>query len=292
MSARGGFITSGRVLAASLAGCLVCAVLPVRYLGWVNPVSGVAVRLVAPVSDLGKWVSDRAARSERESHPDPEVGRVQELESLVRGQELRIEELRAMLDALEQGDVLPESRVRQLAGRVFSTAASRSDRTMLVRRGGRDGVVAGAVAVVRGRHLLGAVSAVNESFCVVTPLVARNAGPIEVTVHATGGDGTGVRFTVSPTGDGTLRGPGQFRTEGAEQRPVEVRVGDEASLSDPAMAPHWGLLVGDVVGVERDPSSPLRQVVTIKPRIDTRHVARVVLRIPEDVDGATAGDGR
>lgn len=285
MSARGGFITSGRVLAAAIAACLVCAMLPVRHLGWVNAASDVAVRLVAPVRDLGKWVGDRAARAETENHPDPEIGRLQELESLVRGQEMRIAELRAMLDALEQGDVLPETRVRQLAGRVFSTAASRAERTLLVRRGERDGVVEGSAAVVRGRHLLGVVSSVNSSFSVVTPVIARNAGPIEVTVHAAGGDGPGVVFTVSPTGEGTLRGPGQFRTEGAEQRPIEVRVGDEASLSDPAMAPHWGLLVGDVVAVERDPSSPLRQVVTIRPRIDTRHVARVVLRIPDDAEG-------
>ncbi len=286
MAARGGFITSGRVLALTVAGCVVCSLLPVRFLGWTGAVSGVAVRLVAPVSDLGKWIGDRAARSETEGHPDPEIGRVQELESLVRAQEMRIAELRAMLEALEQGDILPESRVRQLVGRVFGTSASRAERTLLVRRGARDGVVVGAAAVVRGRHMLGVVSEVNESFCVVTPLVARNAGPIELTVHAAGEDGAGVPFTVSPLGDGTLRGPGQFRTEGAEQRPVEVRVGDEASLSDPAMAPHWGLLVGDVVEVQRDPESPLRQVVAIRPRIDTRHVARVVLRIPEDDDGA------
>lgn len=282
MSARGGFITSGRVLAAAIAACLVCAVLPVRFLGWTGAVSGVAVRLVAPVSDLGKWIGDRAARAETEEHPNPEIGRLQELESLVRAQEMRISELRAMLDALEQGDILPEARVRQLVGRVFSTSASRAEQTLLVRRGARDGVAEGAAAVVRGRHMLGVVSDVNESFCVVTPLVARNAGPIEVTVHPADGDGPGVPFVVSPTGDGTLRGPGQFRTEGAEQRPVEVRVGDEASLSDPAMAPHWGLLVGDVVEVERDPESPLRQLVTIRPRIDTRNVARVVLRVPDD----------
>lgn len=283
MAARGGLITSGRVLAASVAAMLVCSLLPARYLGWSGAVAGVAVRLVAPVSDAGKWLGDRAARSEDEFHPVPELGRIEELESLVRGQQMRIDELRAMLDALEQGDILQETRVKLLAGRVFSTAASRSARTMLVRRGERDGVTEGSVAVVRGRHMLGVVSSVESSFCVVTPVIARGAGAIEVTVFPEDGEGSaGVPFTVSPTGEGTLRGSGQFVTQGAEQRPVEVSVGDTASLSDPAMAAHWGLIVGDVVEVERDPSSPLRQVVTIRPRIDTRHVARVVLRIPAD----------
>lgn len=285
MAARGGLITSGRVLAASVAAMLVCSLLPARYLGWSGAVAGVAVRLVAPVSDAGKWLGDRAARSEDEFHPVPELGRIEELESLVRGQQMRIDELRAMLDALEQGDILQETRVKLLAGRVFSTAASRSARTMLVRRGERDGVIEGAVAVVRGRHMLGVVSSVDASFCVVTPMVSPSAGPIEVLVQPEGAS-EGVRFTVSPTGDGLLRGPGQFRTEGADQRPVEVAVGDVASLSDPAMAAHWGLIVGDVVAVDRDPSSPLRQIVTVRPRIDTRHVARVVLRIPTFEGGA------
>ncbi|MEO1583812.1 MAG: rod shape-determining protein MreC [Planctomycetota bacterium] len=284
-----GLITSGRLLAAAVVVSLVCAFLPMRMLGWVTPVSGVVIRLVAPVSSLGKWLSDQASRAEREAHPDAELGRFEELESLVRGQQMEIAELRATLDALEQGDVLPEARVRQLAGRVFATAASRAERTLLVRRGSADGVTLGSVAVVRGRHVLGVVSAVEPAFCVVTPTVSRDAGTLEATVFASDADTEGVRFSLTPVGDGTLRGPGQFRTVGVDQRPVEVSLGATAVLSDPAMPSHWGLFVGRVVAVDADPASPLRQVITVRPEVDTRRVARAVIRVPES-GNAGAGD--
>jgi uncharacterized coiled-coil protein SlyX len=275
-----GFITGQRALALLLLGSLVSAFLPVRLLGFTRGLSGVAVRLTAPADAAFKLVGDWIAESERAEHPNPSVGRLEELESLLRQKDMIIEDLAQRIADLEQTDSVPAEHVRRLVGRVFAAQTGPSGGFLRVRRGARDGVILGSVATVRGRHMLGLVSAVESDFCVVTPLADRSAGPIEVLVYAGAGTDLGVRFDLSPVGDGTLRGAGRFVTEGEGQQPVLIEPGATAYLSDPALAPHWGLEVGEVLSVDRDEQSPLRPVITVRPRIDGSRAASVILRVP------------
>ncbi|MGP1272286.1 MAG: rod shape-determining protein MreC [Phycisphaerales bacterium] len=285
MSSRG-IITPNRVIAAVLLAAIVAAFAPTRFLRVANAPARVLERLTAPVGAgvrlVGNWVSE----PEPPDHPDAILGRIQELETLLRRSELIIQDQAAQIQALQSGSTVSADRVTLIAGRVFGGAIDPSGRLLSVRLGARDGVERGAVATVRGQHMLGLVTEVSETFCRVTPIDDRNAGPIEVIVYPDDGGEGGVRFDVAPNGDGTLSGPGRFVTIGPEQIPRTVRVGQIAYLSDPSLAPHWGLQVGRVESAQTDEDSPLRQVITIRPEIDTRHVAGVVIRVP-----LLAGDG-
>jgi cell shape-determining protein MreC len=275
-------LTGGRVLAVFVLLSSALAFVPRRYVRPAGVVGSVLTRLTAPVSAVLKAGGDRLAGSEAAAHPDALTGRIEELESLLRGKDLEIDELHAVIADLQGGRGVAVEGVRQLAGRVFGGSAEGSGRVLLVRLGGRDGVTEGSVATARGRHLLGRVVRVEAMHCQVTPIVDALAGPLEVIVYP-GTDGTGgVRFDLTPVGDGTLRGPGRFVTEGQGQRPVTVSAGATAYLSDPSLSAHWGLEVGSVVAVQADEQSPLRQVITVRPRIDTRRVGSVVLRVPMD----------
>lgn len=284
-----GLITGKRALALLVLSSLVGSFLPVRLLGFTRGLSNAAVRLTAPAGAAVKLVGDWLGESERAGHPDPSIGRLEELESLLRQKDMMIEDLSQRISDLEQTDSVPSEHVRRLVGRVFASQSGPSGRYLRVRRGSRDGVVVGSVATVRGRHLLGLVSSVESDFCVVTPLADRSAGPIEVLVYAGAGNDRGVRFDVSPVGDGTLRGAGRFVTEGEGQEPVRLEPGATAYLSDPTLAPHWGLEVGEVVSVDRDEQSPLRPVITVRPRVDSTRAASVVLRVPTAGAGAELG---
>ena len=143
--------------------------------------------------------------------------------------------------------------------------------------GRRDGIEPGSVATARGQHLLGRIVNLDDAMCDILPITDRNADTIEV---ITTGEGAGLRFDLTPEDNGTLKGPGRYVTEGLEQTPRTAQVGQQVALADENWRGNEGLIVGEIIEVEASPEMPLRQVITVRPIIDTRRVSSVVIRVP------------
>jgi len=279
--ARRGFLTARRVLALALVALTATTLLPARYLGWARIPGRIVQRLVSPPADLVKVAGDWLVRAEPAEHPEPLVGQIDQLRAIVQRLEIENQRLRRENDELRglrstQGSA---GAMRLITASVIAGSSDPSGRLLRVRAGTREGVGPGSVATARGQHLLGRVVALDEAMCEVLPITDRNADTIEVITEGEGPAG-GLRFDLTPTGEGTLRGPGRYVTEGLEQIPRVVEVGQLVRLSDASWAEHAGLTVGEIVAVEASEQSPLRQVITVRPQIDTRRVSSVVLRVP------------
>ena len=279
---RRGLVTANRVLVLAFVALGVTTLLPVRLLGWTREPGMVVQRLCAPPADVVKVVGDWISHAEPAEQPEALVGEIEHLQTQLRRLAIENQRLRRENADLRGSEHLNSASIRLIPARILAGSADPSGRLLRARAGRRDGVRLGSVASVRGEHLLGRVVSVDNAMCEIMPITDRNADTIEVIVYGDDAGDTGLRFDLSPTGDGALRGPGRYVTDGPEQRPREARVGQRVYLSDEAWSVHAGLVVGEIVSVETSPSSPLRQVITVRPVIDPRRVASVVIRVPED----------
>lgn len=277
--ARRGLVTARRTLAFSLVALGVTTFLPARSLGWARVPGRIVERLVSPPADAVKVVGDWLVRAEPAQHPEPLVGQIDQLRALVQRLELENQRLLRENDELRGARRAQGDPMRLITASVIAGTTDPTGTLLRVRAGRRDGIEAGSVAAARGQHLLGRIVNVEEAACDVLPITDRNADTIEVITDGDG-EGAGLRFDLTPVGDGTLRGPGRYVTEGVEQTPRMASVGQQVRLSDEGWAAHNGLIVGEIVAVEASEQSPLRQVVTVRPIIDTRRVSGVVVRVP------------
>lgn len=279
--ARRGFLTARRVLALALVALTVATFMPARYLAWARVPGRIVQRLVSPPADLVKVAGDWFVRAEPAEHPEPLVGQIDQLRVIVQRLESENQRLRRENDELRglRSTQVESGAMRLIKASVIAGSSDPSGMLLRVRAGTREGVGPGSVAIARGQHLLGRVVSLDEAMCEVLPITDRNAEIIEVITEGDAPAG-GLRFDLTPTGDGTLRGPGRFETEGLNQIQRVVKVGQLVRLDDAMWAGHMGLTVGEIVAVEASEQSPQRQVITVKPLIDTRRVSSVVLRVP------------
>jgi cell shape-determining protein MreC len=187
------------------------------------------------------------------------------------------EELRQRLRELQSGlDLFPPSGLRLLESRVVGATSNLRDDVLVVRGGRREGVTSGdSVAVVDGVHLVGRVIDVEARTCEVLPISSPRAEMLGARVYVAEPD---VSFAcqLEPVGNGRLRGPLTQDAEGVEQGQV-VRL-DDPDWPDLAQA----LIIGEVESVERSEESPLRRIVTVRPRFALSRVRGVTLRLPAD----------
>lgn len=277
---RRGLVTANRVLALSIAAVVVTTFLPARLLGWTRIPGRITQRLTSPPSDLVKVMGDWLVKAEPAEHPEPLIGQIDQLRALVHRLELDNARLRIQVEELSGVRSTQNEPMRLLTTSVIAGTTDPTGRLLRLRAGRRDGIEAGSVASLRGQHLLGRIVNIDDAMCEVLPITDRNAETITVQVYEQDGSKTELFFDLTPVGDGTLKGPGRYVTEGLEQTPRTAKIGQIVRLSDENWIGHGGLIVGEITAVEPSPQSPLRPVITVKPVVDTRRVSSVVVRVP------------
>ncbi|HED53116.1 MAG TPA: hypothetical protein ENJ00_02810, partial [Phycisphaerales bacterium] len=247
---RRGVVTANRVLVVVFVTLGVTMLLPVRMLGWTREPGMVVQRLSAPPADMAKVIGDWIAHAEPAEQPDALVGEIEHLQTQLRKLAIENQRLRRENADLRGAQHLNSTSIRLIPARIMAGSADPSGRLLRARAGRRDGIRLGSVASVRGEHLLGRVVSIDRMMCEIMPITDHNADTIEVIVYGADAGDSGLRFDLSPVGDGTLRGPGRYVTDGPEQTPREAKVGQRVYLSDEAWSVHAGLVVGEIISVE------------------------------------------
>ncbi len=277
---RRGLVTASRVLALSICAMVVTTFLPARMLNWARVPGRITQRLTSPPADLVKVAGDWLVKAEPAQHPEPLVGQIDQLRALVHRLEQDNARLRRQVEELSGVRSTQTEPMRLLTTSVIAGTTDPTGRLLRLRSGRRDGIEPGSVASVRGQHLLGRIVNLDDAMCDVLPITDQNAETLMVQIYEEDGTKTELFFDLTPTGEGTLKGPGRYVTEGLEQTPRVAEIGQIAKLSDENWVGHEGLIVGTITAVEPSPQSPLRQVVTVTPIVDTRRVSSVVVRVP------------
>ena len=278
--ARRGLVTPNRVFALTLVVLCVTSFLPQRLLAWTQEPGEVIERLTSPPAHAVKFITDKFGSPELATNPDTTIGQIDTLRGQNLALRIEIQKLQQEVAVLSGARRVQNQPMRLLTASVIAEGSSPSSRVLRVRAGTRDGIRVGSVATTRDSHLLGRVTDLNQTMCHIVPITDENAGTIEGITTETDGS-PGLRFDLTPQGDGTLKGPGRFETDGLTQTPRQVQIGQRVSLSDENWPQYTGLIIGEIVAVESAEQSPLRQVVTVRPYIDTRRVASVLIRVPE-----------
>ena len=274
---RRGLVTASRMLALSLCVLGITTFVPAERLTWARIPGRIVQRLTSPPADLVKIVGDWLVKAEPAQHPEPLVGQIEQLSALVQRLELENIRLQRENDELRGARRTQNDPMKLITASVIAGSTDPTGRLLRVRAGRRDGIEPGSVATARGQHLLGRIVNLDDAMCDILPITDRNADTIEV---ITTGEGAGLRFDLTPEDNGTLKGPGRYVTEGLEQTPRTAQVGQQVALADENWRGNEGLIVGEIIEVEASPEMPLRQVITVRPIIDTRRVSSVVIRVP------------
>jgi len=277
-----GSVSPERALLVVVAALLAMSLLPSRLTSWAAWFQEPVRVIFAPISDPMALASRSLRRASVTEGPLPrDVERLQEQLERQRTLAIRLRsenrELRERLRELQSGlDLFPPSGLRLLDTRVIGASPNLRDDVLVLRGGRREGVTEGdSVAVVDAVHLLGRVIDVENRTCEALPITSPNAESLGARVYVSEPD---VSFAcqLDPTEDGRLRGPLHRNAEGVEPgQPVRL---DDPDWPDLAQA----LIIGLVESVERSEESPLRRIVTVKPRHEISRVRRVTLRLPAE----------
>lgn len=283
------WLTQQRLLAAVIAGLVVCSLLPSDLVDYLARGPHVIVHTLTarPITLVASVTPD--LRDDRSESIDPDLSRAQlerkwrrayrrnrklahELTRL-RQQMQQLQNVRARL--ADRGVTLVEARVAGLTG------GSENVR-LTIDRGRRNGIAKGQ-AVVSGGNLVGEVVA---------------AGPVTADVRPIVTPGSSLSAILTPSR--SVAGPGE-QTAGVRQVAVRVKwngeqglftaapgadetvkVGDVALLNDqtwPATAQR--AILGKVIRAEPNPRRPVLQQVRIKPLAPITQLDRVTVIVPE-----------
>lgn len=283
----------GLNLAAALL--LVLSFVPTRWSGWMTSVGRLTQFFAAPISQPFAAVSRWAAPATRQ-HDDDLVtmlrGELEAARSMMLRHESENQRLRSQIRELQHGiELNPGLPVRQVMAPVYGTSSDLSSGMLRVRAGTAQEVDENAVATTSGLQLVGRIVSAGARTSTVLPITSPKAGPVRamVMIDATA---NGLVCTLTPVGDGTLRGPVEDRRDPTTALAVQPQVGQQVRLSDPDRWPAHSqmLLVGEVVKVEPAPDQPLRAIVVVAPMIERLdRISEVVLRISPSPDAEPAG---
>ena len=282
---------SHRALAVATGLTVIAALLPIRWLGWTAVLAEIVRVPIQPMADagvqVGRWVRppvDDRGESEalRKRTDELETTRV-----LLHGALLEIEGLHEEIAAMQDARTLrPGVEITPIFARVTSRPVDRARGPVRVNAGSRLGVVAGAIVVYRGGHLIGRVAR-NPSrlSCGVVPITDPSIGLIEGYVNAADDPGGDIRhrphIQLLPDGRGGLVGD--------LDRELAIHRGDVVRLSDPSWpGTAQGLIIGVVQSVVPKDLQPLRNAVTVRPQYDAQRVAAMTVIIERYA--AAAGD--
>ncbi|MHC5024436.1 MAG: MreC domain-containing protein [Planctomycetota bacterium] len=283
-------------LLVTLLVTLAFSLLPTGWLRWTVDVAAVVRLPITPLSDLGTSLA-----AWLRPHADPAlalaadadqrrllVENAAEFERLYLDAEQRIRALQEQIRQLQQ--IPPETlRVarRPVLARITARTPQSSHGPVELRRGSREGVQRGTVAVYGGVHLLGRVSGdVSLVRSVLLPLtntatnfvraqVSLSEQPPELRL-----DGPVVQL--QPVGDGTLVGD--------VDRQAVIAEDDVVRLVDPAW-PRTAqqMIIGRIVSITVKDAEPLRNTIVVRPVYQVHEVAEVTLLIEDEPGGGEDG---
>lgn len=264
---------------------LTALFLPSRYLHIFRGPSRVAETIVAPVSHpiavVGRWLWPGASKPADDDAVRVLEDTLEETRSHLLREMQDNDRLRKTIEDLQQGYAFAgDPPIRQLTAPVLGGASDITGSMLTIRAGTREGVTVGTVVTASGVQLLGKVVDAGQRTSTVLPINDRSAGKFLGLIMFDEGTG-GLRTTLEPVGDGTLRGDVEDRRD-VGGTPIEPKVGMIVRLSDAGRWPRNAqmLMVGKVEAVTPSPQQPLRKVVTVRPAIpDMERVSEVVLRI-------------
>lgn len=265
---------------------------PARFHVWADWAHDKLDIVVAPVSRplaiAAAWL-----RGDRPSADQEAMDTYEREREVLRSELLRArqdnERLQQVIRDLQSGlELAKDASVRVVQAGVFGYGTDPRAPTLRVQAGTRQGIRANSFALAPGLQVVGRVLEVADRTCVVRPLVASGAESLAAVIIIKDSDPAGLKCTLSPVGDGTLRGPVQDRRDSATNSPIEPVVGQVVRLDDPT----WPkaarmLLLGRVELVEPNPDQPLRRLVTVRPTIDhMERLSELVLWTPQGEDDA------
>ena len=282
---------SQRALAVAAGLTVVAALLPVRWLGWTAVLAEIVRVPIQPMADagvrMGRWVrpaTDVSGESEalREQSDELERSRV-----LLHAARLEIEALHEEISAMQEVRSLrPGVEITPIFARVTGRPVDKARGPVRINVGSRHGVVAGAVVVYRGGHLIGCVAR-NPSrlSCGVVPITDASIGLMEGYVNAAADPVGDIRrrphIQLVPDGRGGLVGD--------VDREIAIHPGDVVRLSDPSWpGTAQGLIIGEVHSVVPRDLQPLHNAVTVWPLYHAQRVATMTVIIERYA--AAAGD--
>lgn len=278
------------VLPLAVLVLLVLSVVPYRYLGSLTSISDLLKVAVAPVShpmrSLSSWLRPAVpaeAVPERLRFMEQQA---EEWQTLYLREQRENRMLRARIEELQRGVALnPALGIRLITAPVIGSSSDLSSGMLTVRSGRNVDVEVNTVVVVAGTQLLGRVERVGPVTSQVRPISDRGAEAIRGSVSVS--DTLSLACLLRPVGDGTLRGdvqdPSELGEVQAETAEALLSVGQVVRLDDSAWpASAQMFVIGEVVQIDPAPESPLRRVITVRPRVDLARVSEVVLRIVLD----------
>lgn len=278
-------IHAKRALPFVIVVIFVLALLPLDWIRWVGWFGGLAQTIIAPVSAPASRAAGFLRTGGGRAAP-PEV--VQRLEQekdhfrlLYEQQKAEILRLQRLLDDLRADVLRTDTPTRQLIRPVIGRSSDLTSSVVTVRAGARDGALPQMPVAIQAVQLYGRVETVRERHCLVRPITDRDAGGIDAIVMFD--TGHTLRCRLSPVGDGSLRG--RVEEETAETGPLQpgllVRLADD---SWPTYVQRFE--IGRVESIEPNPDQPLRQIITVRPRLDDlARASEVSLVIPIEDEG-------
>lgn len=273
-------------------------VVPGRYQWWATSLGSTVTVLVAPVSGpvraVATWLGPNRAGSSDEANRvfEDELERIKS--ELLRTQQEN-DRLRQTIRDLQSGLALQDNApVRQLEAPVIGTGSDPGTGMLTVRAGTREGVNTDGVALAPGLQLLGRVVAVAERTSTVRSITAKSSEAITAMIMINGEIADGLRCTLTPVGDGTLRGPVSDRRDPGTNSPIEPVAGQLVRLDDPLWPRSSRMLkLGVVESVEPSPNQPLRRIVTVRPTVlDLDRLSDVILWTPLEPGDDKAGGAK
>ena len=267
--------------------------MPVSWLGWTAGLATVVRIPVQPLAQAGVKIShwlrpaaDEVGESEalRERSIQLETTR-----ALLHGARLKIDSLLEEIAELQGvGDFLrPGVEITPIVARVTGRSPDKVGGPVRINAGTRHGVVARAVVVYRGGHLVGRVAdGVSRLSSGVVPITDGSIGLIEGFVQTkddpAADDRSGPHIQFVADGQGGLAGD--------LDKAVVINLDDTVRLDDiswPDSA--QGLIIGYVTSVEPKDLQPLLNTVTVRPKFRAHQVASVTVLIERFTEPVGAG---
>ena len=286
------------LLPAAVLILLIVSVVPSRYLtplNWFSELLRVASAPIShPMRGLSSWLRPAVPP---QAVPDQVLFLEQEAESwrtLYLREQRENRMLRTRIEEYQRGVAInPSLQVRQVTAPVIGTSSDLSSGSLTVRAGRGAGVEINTVVVVEGTQLLGKIERVGPMTSQVRPMTDRAGEVIRGMVMVGQSGESGLACLLRPMGDGTLRGDVQDPSElvelEAEDAGALLQLGQIVRLDDSAWpASAQMFIIGQIVKIEPAAESPLRRVITVRPRVELSRVSEVMLRILLDPVSDTA----
>ncbi len=263
---------SQRALAVATGLAILASLLPVRWLAW-TPILATIVRVpVQPLAQAGvqvsHWLRPAAGEAGESEALRERTDQLEMTRALLHGARLQIDSLLEEIAVLQEVRGLrPGVEITPIVARVTGRPPDRVGGPVQINAGTRHGVVAGAVVVYRGGHLVGRLAeGVSRLSSSVVPITDGSIGLIEGVVN----EGPHIQFVAD----------GHGRLAGDLDREVVINLGDTVRLADYSWPDSGqGLIIGTVTSIEPKDLQPLLNTVTVRPTYRASHVASVTVLI-------------